>query len=227
MRRHDGSEKFYEYRPWLHYVINTFLVHHAGVLIDRIAGEVTWQGEQRGDSGKLTVRQEGKVWRVQASHFPSARETFLRYVFNFGSPRLAARWVAVGRGSRVVYEEIEELVREEDEVVSLDAKVTFLNWTCSSDDSGEIAHPFVSRAASQSDLRAAVADVFPLGVCSLVSGYLDDGGRVCSGCDQRFVGPAAVWTCHHFSEDGWRCEPYVGRYCSRDCVAMEWGLWST
>jgi hypothetical protein len=47
----DGSEKFYEYEAWLEYIISHFLKPWGYVL----NGEVTWEGEDRGDIGKLVV----------------------------------------------------------------------------------------------------------------------------------------------------------------------------
>lgn len=216
---HNGPDKLYAYRPWLHYTISTFLLHHAGVRIDRIAGEIEWQGEKAADSGKLGVCREGEVWRVQASRFSGARATFSRFKSRTDASWRALSWLAVARGTRVVYEEAREAVREDDhEVVSFDAKATALNWASCSDDETEIAHPCVSRSVYTSDLLVVVAQAFPFGVRSLVLGYFDDGARICSGCGKQFVGPAAAWTCHWFIETSKPGELYVGRYCSRACI---------
>ncbi len=47
----DGGEKFYEYVDWLVYIIEHFLQPWGYVL----SGQVTWQGEERGDVGKIKV----------------------------------------------------------------------------------------------------------------------------------------------------------------------------
>ena len=47
----DGGEKFYEYEQWLEYIIDNFLKPWGYVL----NGEVTWEGEESGDLGKLIV----------------------------------------------------------------------------------------------------------------------------------------------------------------------------
>lgn len=59
----DGGEKFYEYVEWLEYLIKEFLAPKGYVL----NGEVTWEGEESGDLGKIIVKnnvvktKEGKV----------------------------------------------------------------------------------------------------------------------------------------------------------------------
>jgi hypothetical protein len=47
----DGGEKFYDYVPWLEYLITHFLAPWGYVL----NGEVEWSGESRGDLGKIVV----------------------------------------------------------------------------------------------------------------------------------------------------------------------------
>lgn len=47
----DGGEKFYDYVEWLHYLIDNFLGPWGYVL----NGEVTWQGEDLTDIGKIVV----------------------------------------------------------------------------------------------------------------------------------------------------------------------------
>lgn len=48
----DGGEKFYEYIPWLEYIIKNFLAPKGYVL----NGTVKWQGEEMGDRGKIMVK---------------------------------------------------------------------------------------------------------------------------------------------------------------------------
>ena len=48
----DGNEKFYEYIEWLKYLIKNFLSPKGYVL----NGEVEWDGEERGDTGKIIVK---------------------------------------------------------------------------------------------------------------------------------------------------------------------------
>lgn len=47
----DEGEKFYEYVPWLEYLIKHFLAPWGY----KLNGTVTWQGERRDDSGSITV----------------------------------------------------------------------------------------------------------------------------------------------------------------------------
>ncbi len=49
--QHDGGEKFYHYVEWLEYLIHHFLAPWRYVL----NGEVTWEGEESGDVGKIIV----------------------------------------------------------------------------------------------------------------------------------------------------------------------------
>ena len=49
----DGGEKFYEYVAWLQYLITHFLKPWDYVL----NGEVTWEGEEHGDVGKIIVKK--------------------------------------------------------------------------------------------------------------------------------------------------------------------------
>jgi len=59
----DGGEKFYSYVEWLNYIIANFLKSWGYTL----NGEVTWEGEDRDDLGKIVVTdnevttKEGKV----------------------------------------------------------------------------------------------------------------------------------------------------------------------
>lgn len=48
----NGMEKFYDYTEWLCYLIDHFLAP-AGYVLN---GEVTWQGEESSDMGKLVVK---------------------------------------------------------------------------------------------------------------------------------------------------------------------------
>jgi hypothetical protein len=52
----DGGEKFYSYVEWLEYLIEHFLTPW-GI---EITGEVEWEGEERGDHGKL-ICADGSV----------------------------------------------------------------------------------------------------------------------------------------------------------------------
>lgn len=47
----NGAEKFYEYTMWLRYICDHFLTRWGYTL----NGEVTWQGEDRSDKGRLQV----------------------------------------------------------------------------------------------------------------------------------------------------------------------------
>lgn len=47
----DGGEKFYNYIEWLEYIIEKVLKPEGLVL----QGEITWQGEDRSDMGKIEV----------------------------------------------------------------------------------------------------------------------------------------------------------------------------
>jgi len=47
----DGGEKFYNYQEWLAYLLENFLEPWGY----RLDGEVTWQGEERSDVGKIVV----------------------------------------------------------------------------------------------------------------------------------------------------------------------------
>lgn len=47
----DGGEKFYEYVAWLKYYINHFFSKW-GVMLN---GEITWEGEESSDLGKIVV----------------------------------------------------------------------------------------------------------------------------------------------------------------------------
>lgn len=47
----DGGEKFYDYVPWIRYVIVHFLTRW-GYLLN---GQVQWRGEEFSDNGKITV----------------------------------------------------------------------------------------------------------------------------------------------------------------------------
>jgi hypothetical protein len=48
----DGGEKFYEYIPWLKYIIKNFL-QPWGLTLN---GEVEWEGEENTDIGKIIVK---------------------------------------------------------------------------------------------------------------------------------------------------------------------------
>lgn len=48
----DGGEKFYYYVKWLEYIIKNFLVPNKY----KLNGEVTWQGEESDDFGKIVVK---------------------------------------------------------------------------------------------------------------------------------------------------------------------------
>lgn len=47
----DGSEKFYDYIPWLEYLVAYLL----GPLGYRLNGEVIWFGDGTGDVGRITI----------------------------------------------------------------------------------------------------------------------------------------------------------------------------
>lgn len=55
----DGNEKFYEYEEWLTHVYN--LLHKNGY---ELSGEVEYQGEEVGDSGKLILKK-GIVTKIE------------------------------------------------------------------------------------------------------------------------------------------------------------------
>ncbi len=60
----DGNEKFYDYVEWLRYLIARFF-DLWGVKLD---GELTWQGEERADVGKIVVESsEVRVLRGKVS----------------------------------------------------------------------------------------------------------------------------------------------------------------
>lgn len=48
----DGGEKFYYYVEWLEYIINKITKPNGYVA----NGEITWQGEERQDKGRIIVR---------------------------------------------------------------------------------------------------------------------------------------------------------------------------
>jgi len=54
----DGGEKFYNYVEWMKYLINHFFSKW-GVLLN---GEITWEGQESGDIGKIVV--ENNVVKV-------------------------------------------------------------------------------------------------------------------------------------------------------------------
>jgi hypothetical protein len=60
--RWSGAEKFYHYVEWLKYLIEHFLAPWGYVL----SGEVTWQGEEPADTGKIIV--ENNVVTTKAGH---------------------------------------------------------------------------------------------------------------------------------------------------------------
>ena len=47
----NGSEKFYYYNDWLHYLIDHFLTPWG----KKLNGKITWKGEDRGDKGVIVV----------------------------------------------------------------------------------------------------------------------------------------------------------------------------
>lgn len=47
----DGNEKFYEYIEWLEYLIKNIIAPRGYIL----NGEVEWEGEERGDTGRIEV----------------------------------------------------------------------------------------------------------------------------------------------------------------------------
>ena len=59
----DENEKFYDYVAWLEWLIKNFFEPKGYVL----NGEVEWEGEEQGDVGKITVKdnivstKEGKI----------------------------------------------------------------------------------------------------------------------------------------------------------------------
>ncbi len=48
----DGGEKFYKYIEWLEYIIKNFIKPNKY----KLNGEVTWQGEESDDFGKIVVK---------------------------------------------------------------------------------------------------------------------------------------------------------------------------
>ena len=48
----NGGEKFYEYIPWLEYLINSIFIPNKVIL----NGEVTWQGEDCSDIGLIQIK---------------------------------------------------------------------------------------------------------------------------------------------------------------------------
>jgi hypothetical protein len=56
----DGNEKFYNYTEWLEYLIEHFLKPWGYVL----NGEVEWEGEDRGDMGKIVVKNNDMSTRA-------------------------------------------------------------------------------------------------------------------------------------------------------------------
>ena len=59
----DGNEKFYAYTEWLNYLIKEFFAPKGYVL----NGEVEWNGEIKGDIGKIIVKDnlvEAKEGRI-------------------------------------------------------------------------------------------------------------------------------------------------------------------
>lgn len=53
----DGGEKFYNYIEWIEYIANRILAPRGYLL----SGSVTWQGEDRSDVGKITIK-DNKVF---------------------------------------------------------------------------------------------------------------------------------------------------------------------
>lgn len=59
----DGSEKFYSYVEWLKYLVKEFFKPKGY----KLNGEITWEGEEQGDVGKIIVEdnkvstKEGKI----------------------------------------------------------------------------------------------------------------------------------------------------------------------
>lgn len=49
---HNGVEKFYEYIPWLEYLIKHFFAPEGY----KLNGEISWQGENSFDKGKISVK---------------------------------------------------------------------------------------------------------------------------------------------------------------------------
>lgn len=58
----DGGEKFYEYVEWIEYLIKAVLQPRGYTL----NGEVTWQGEESGDIGKIIV--ENNTVKTKKGH---------------------------------------------------------------------------------------------------------------------------------------------------------------
>lgn len=59
----DGNEKFYDYVEWLEWLIKNFF-EPKGIILN---GSLEWDGEEKGDVGKITVKdnvvtvKEGKI----------------------------------------------------------------------------------------------------------------------------------------------------------------------
>ena len=49
---HDGGEKFYEYVPWIKYLVKHFLAPWGY----KVNGKVKWQGEEMNDRGLIIVK---------------------------------------------------------------------------------------------------------------------------------------------------------------------------
>jgi len=61
----DGGEKFYYYRGWLKYLIQNYLEPWGYTL----NGEVTWEGEEPSDMGKIVVEDNHiKILRAQITY---------------------------------------------------------------------------------------------------------------------------------------------------------------
>ncbi len=63
--QYDGGEKFYDYVEWLEWIIKNLLKPKGYV----VNGEVEWSGEESGDLGKITVKDNKvKVKKAKISY---------------------------------------------------------------------------------------------------------------------------------------------------------------
>ena len=75
----DGMESFTDYSEWLSYIINKILIPNHYIL----NGEVTWEGEEKGDIGKIIVKDNVINIRSQEASYelPIDMSMRLDYVY--------------------------------------------------------------------------------------------------------------------------------------------------
>lgn len=65
----DGGEKFYDYIPWIKWIVNQYLEP----LGYKVNGEVTWFGEDKSDQGKIVITDNVvEVYEVQVLYVKRA-----------------------------------------------------------------------------------------------------------------------------------------------------------